>query len=421
MVNIVISFTEGRVVRDWFSTGFIHKLVENKYSVYVFTPAAKVPSFVESWKQEGIKIFPLNRYFLGKKELRTLSLQAYLVKNAPRLLPFFLKIKNYLLMPPDISTVDKLKEIKPALIVLSNPMEHYEYPVSSAAQKIGITRLGVIRSWDNLYKGLRIRPNFLAVWNETNKEEACRIMKYDPSHVKVIGATQFDPYFADDSKWSREQLANEFSLDPSNPIITLATLGSFQHQYDETYLLDWLISAREKGEIPPNSQIICRLHPSSRLECFQPYRKYSYIRLSYMQTHIPTLAWTMTRDEVILVGNLLRHSDVVISPGSTITIETAIFDTPTIVPIFHPYQPELAELQFGRHLSQHFGRLKTECLVPILDKSEDLAPAIMRALRDRSWYSAERKQLVKDYIQFTDGKSSDRLISLISELTRHNT
>ena len=243
------------------------------------------------------------------------------------------------------------------------------------------------------------------------------MMKYSPEKVFIIGATQFDPYFAQDSVWSREQLASVFRLDPSRPIITLAALGPFQHQYDETYLVDWLLDAINKGTIPADSQLICRLHPASRLEQFLPYTKFENVRLSYMTEYIPTLSWSMTREDVILVGNLLRHSDVVISPGSTITIETAIFDTPTIVPTFHTYQPEVARRQYDWHLANHFGRLRDLDLVPIIENSEDLAPAIRHALEDRSWYRQQRKQLVEDYVQFTDGRSSDRLIDLITQLT----
>lgn len=420
MKNIVISFTEGRVVRDWFDSGFIEKLISNKFSVSAFTPAARVPSFVEKWDQEGINFFPIDGFFLEKKELRTLAAQEHLVRSLPSLLPVFSFIENNLLMPPDLDIATTMENINPDLVVISNPMEHYEYPVFSAAKKLKIPTLGVIRSWDNLYKGLRIRPNYLAVWNQINKEEACRLMKYDSSHVRVIGATQFDPYFSIDSNWTREELARAFKFDPSSPIITLAALGPFQHQYDETYLLDWLIAAREKGEIPPKSQIVCRLHPASRLAHFLPYLKFPDVRLSYMTKHIPTLDWTMTRDDIVLVGNLLRHSDVVVSPGSTITLETAIFDTPIIVPIFHEYQPDLAKRQYEWHFANHFGRLKTEKLVPIIEKSAELAPAIMRALDDRSWFREERKRLVREYIQYTDGKSSERLISLIGELVSKN-
>jgi len=48
------------------------------------------------------------------------------------------------------------------------------------------------------------------------------------------------------------------------------------------------------------------------------------------------MRWWPSREEMFLAGNLLRHADVCISPGSTMTIEAAIFDTPTIVPTFNP-------------------------------------------------------------------------------------
>lgn len=419
MSKIVLSFTEGRVIRDLFYSGFVENLIQAGNSVHIFTPATKVPSFTAKWNLDGVRFYPLDRFFLGKKELRTLVVQNNLVKRLPRLLPLFGKIQNSFLMPYDTSITQTLREIRPDLVTITNPLEQYEYPVFSAAKKLKIPTLGVIRSWDNLYKGLRIRPDRLAVWNQINKDEACSMMKYAPDKVFVIGATQFDPYFAEGSIWTREQLAGKFDLDPAKPIITLAALGPFQPQYDETYLVDWLLAARDSGDIPQNSQIICRLHPGSRLEQFLPYLKFKNIRLSYMTEYIPTLAWSMTREEVIQVGNLLRHSDVVISPGSTITIETAIFDTPTIVPIFHTYQPEVAKRQYSWHLANHFGRLRDLNLVPIIERSEDLAPAIRHALADPSWYRDERKRLVEDYIQFTDGKSSERLIALIQNLVKN--
>jgi CDP-glycerol glycerophosphotransferase (TagB/SpsB family) len=124
----------------------------------------------------------------------------------------------------------------------------------------------------------------------------------------------------------------------------------------------------------------------------------------------------MAREDVITVANILRHSDVVISPGSTITIETAIFDTPTIVPVFHTYQPELGSLQFNQHLATHFRRLQELDLVPIVNDSESLVQAIHHALNDRTWYQQQRAQLVREYICYTDGKSTQRLADLICKL-----
>jgi len=35
---------------------------------------------------------------------------------------------------------------------------------------------------------------------------------------------------------------------------------------------------------------------------------------------------------------------------------------------------------------------------------------------DKSWYRAQRAQLVRDYIHFTDGRSTEKLVELIERL-----
>lgn len=416
--HIAIAITEGRVIRDLFYNGLPEMLFDRGYSIEVFTPAARVPGFINKWQSGNVNFYPLKPNFLDKNGYRVLAIRKMFLSHFPSALSTWSKFENKWMIKPDLEIVDLLKIRKTQLVVITNPLQQYEMPVFGAAQALGIPTLGVVRSWDNLYKGLRVRPDILAVWNPVNREEATRLMKYPPEKVAMIGATQFDAYFDPAANWTRQEFAQKFNLDPTRPILTLATLGPFQHQYDETYLMDWLLAAIQSGEIPSNTQVICRLHPASRLEQFLKYQEYSNVHLSYITGYIPSLAWTMTREDVMLVANLLRHSDVVISPGSTITIETAIFDTPTIVPIFHTYQPELGKKQFDQHLSTHFRRLRDLDLVPIVEKSEDLAPAINHALGDRAWYKAQREQLVRDYVHFTDGKSTERLAELMIKLTR---
>jgi CDP-glycerol glycerophosphotransferase (TagB/SpsB family) len=125
----------------------------------------------------------------------------------------------------------------------------------------------------------------------------------------------------------------------------------------------------------------------------------------------------MTRDDVVEVANLLAHADVVITPGSTITLEAAIFDRPTLVPVFHPYQPERAMRYFGEWvLGKHFRRIEEGRLVPILREEGEYLPAILDALGNPGRYAAERQRLVCDYAHFTDGRSTDRLAELAMSL-----
>ncbi len=270
-----------------------------------------------------------------------------------------------------------------------------------------------------MHKGIRTRPDKLGVWNEINRQEVIELERYAPSEVEILGPPQFDPYFQAGTEWSREALAARFGLDPARPIVLFASLGNFIPTLDETCWMDELVALLDGGTLPGRPQIVCRLHPWSRVEQWERFRAHPDVRLSVVTRYIPTLQWWMTRDDVVEIGNLLRHADVVITPGSTITLEAAIFDRPTLVPIFHPYQPERAEEYFRTWvLGKHFRRIERDDLAPILRRREEFGPAIARALREPGWYRDARRRLVEDYVGPTDGRSTERLADFIDREAR---
>lgn len=414
--TIALSFIEGRVVRDLFENGFLDMMKSNGIDIVLFTPAATVPEFVNQWKDKvkAIEYHPL--YTLNRREQRLLKIRNIIKDKYSFAINTWMKIENSLYQT-DGKYESLLKKYNCSTLLLTHPTHSFEMPVYKAARKLNIPVLGILRSWDNIYKGLRLRPDHLTVWNPVNKEEAMRVMKLKDDQVHITGGSQFDPYFYDEVKnSSRENFCKEFQLDPTKPIITVATLGSFIHAYDEHYLIDYLIECVEQKLIPPDSQIIIRLHPTSKLEYMQKYLAYPFIRLSYIDGYIPTIGWTMTQEQVKQVGRLMKHSDVVISPGSTITIETAIYRTSTIVPVFHHYQPESGVIIFNYHFETHFKRLKEENLVPFVYNKEDLAPAINNALKNPAEYKDQSKKLADDYIHWYDGKSTNRIAELMQQL-----
>lgn len=324
--------------------------------------------------------------------------------------------------PPREEYVTAFRRIGPSLLLTTNAHLPREAELISTARALGIPTLGIVRSWDNVFKGIHCRPDRLAVWNEINRQELIDIEGYRPGSVDIVGSPQFDPYFASDGVWSREKLAYRFGLDAARPIILFATLGYFLPGFDETCWMDTLAELLDRNSIEGRPQIICRLHPWSRLEHFEKYASHPDIRLTYVKRYWPSLTWYMTRDDVNEVGNMLRHADVVITPGSTITLEAAIFDRPTLVPIFHQYQPERAKDYFDTWvLGKHFGRIERLGLAPIIRRSEDFAPAINRCLREPEWYKEQRAMLVRDYVHFTDGCSTQRLVELALRIARNGT
>src|SRR5262249_7430234 len=196
--------------------------------------------------------------------------------------------------------VDALQRRRPALLLATHAHLASEAELINTAHAMGIPTLGIVRSWDNVYKGIRSRPRQLAVWNGINRQEVIDNEGYDGREVHVVGAPQFDPYFASDTVWPRELLAGHFNLDPARSIILFATLGYFFPGFDETCWMDAILNLLDQGAIPGQPQVICRLHPWSRLEHFQRYTNHPRVRLSYVDRYWPALTWYMTRDDVVL-------------------------------------------------------------------------------------------------------------------------
>jgi hypothetical protein len=410
--TIAISFTEGRVIRDFFENNLLDILQNAGIRVLFFTPAERVSSFKKYWENKGVIVYPLLPYEPSKKELRIENIRKRIKTKSTYWHHWFLK-RYYNFFRTDLRITDILKKEKCDLVLITNPMYRQETVLWCSAKHLGIKTIGAVRSWDNLHQGLRIYPDELLVWNDVNKQEAINLMGYPEKNIFITGACQFDQYFNPSNIQTKEKFCSSLNLDPTRPIITLASIGSLWPGYDENYIVDQLIDLIESGALPKNPQLIIRLHPVSKYECFLPYLKYEYVRISNIPNQIPVLGWTMKKEEVAFVGNMLRYSDVVISPGSTITIETAIFDTPTLFPTYHTYQPEFGKQCYDIVLALHHKRLRDLKLINFIEKPAYLLPAIIKSLEDKNWFATERKQLFSDYVKFDDGKSTKRLFNHI--------
>lgn len=363
-MRIAISFFEGRIHRDLIENDFLSICNKENIDIFFYSPVANVKKYIDNFKNvENVKFLDLELSTPTKMEYRFNHYTGWLRKHFPNLLPLwdgFQKLFNKTSGYEKILIKDQID-----LLILTNPMQYYEKALFDAANNLKLPTLGLVRSWDNFYKNFWLRPKYLAVWNEINRKEAVNFLNYKSERIFVTGPLQFDLYKKFDEHIDRYQFTQTLGFDPKGPILTIATLGSFVESYDETYLLDLLLEWRSCGKLPSNTQIICRLHPSTKYEYFSEYTKLKFVFISYSKSYIPTLTWTMKKNDILEVINILRHSDVVISPGSTITLETSIFDTPTIVPIFHTYQPLQGKKQFESHLTKHYKKLADDHLIDI--------------------------------------------------------
>src|SRR5262249_48941064 len=149
------------------------------------------------------------------------------------------------------------EKYSPALVVSGDPLRPGDANLVATARHFGVPSLGSVRSWDNLQKHLRTRPDALTVWHALNAREAVEIDRYRPSQVTQVGEPQLDGSFC-----QAERPINRaaLGLDPNKKMLLLAT-SSFTYESDQTYLVDMLVDAIRSGEIRHPLQIVLRLHP----------------------------------------------------------------------------------------------------------------------------------------------------------------
>ena len=417
--NIFISILDGRTVRDLFQNDIIKFLNDEYLCPVILSEANNIEKFTSFWQNNNTIIF--ERYLKISptfKRHKSSLIRRYIASNFNFLLSAYTTFERKTFYKYDDILSKYFDEYNPISVLITHTQLHGEMPICLEAKKRDIPSIGLVRSWDNIFKGLRSRPEYLTVWNEINKIEAIEQEGYKEENIVITGAPQFDKYFQRHiDKLTKKEFCDLTGFDPSQKIILIATRGNFSRDLDETYLIDIILSYIDDGLISKNTQLIIRLHPWSQLEVFMKYDFNKNVYISFYDEFLPSLGWSMSSNQVIEVRDMLMHCDIVITPGSTIALEGAIFDKPTLVPMFHSYQPERASVLFQKTSNYHFKRIIEKELIKISWEETEFLADIKNALNSSDWYSEERRQLLDDYIPLRDGLSTKRLTEAIEDIS----
>jgi hypothetical protein len=155
---------------------------------------------------------------------------------------------------------------------------------------------------------------------------------------------------------------------------------------------------------------VLRLHPDDQVGRYLKYRHAPEVILDIPERYLATLGWTMTRHDVEHTRALLWHADVMVNFATTLTLEAAIVDTPTVLVAFSPIDPEeMQRYVVGLHFRMHYKALVERDLVPVAWDRGQLVGWINRYLDDPALYREQRAAIVREWVQFTDGRSGERL------------
>lgn len=306
---------------------------------------------------------------------------------------------------------------RPDMVFCTNVIGEADISLMKHARRRGIKILAMIRGWDNLTsKGtIRFKPDHLIVYNNNVKHEAVIYGDMRPDQLTVVGMPHYDSYVNPEFYLKRDEFFQKLGLDPSKKLIVYAMGGNIavEDPYDHAKMLN---DAIERGDIPP-AQVLIRAHPKydmtvsdtsqlKHVKFYQPGKKIAGAR-----------GWEFEKEDTVILINTVRWNDVNINSGSTVSLESAMFDKPVVILGFNGYKPVPWHKNVGTGLMfTHYGYILSSGGVWRVNNERELIEACRAYLQDPSIHKEGRKRLVESVAGELDGKSGERLANAISAM-----
>lgn len=302
-----------------------------------------------------------------------------------------------------------IDEYKPDCIFVTDVFNENDVSLMQAGKRKGITTVGFVRSWDNPSKYLlRVFPDRLLTGSQTLAEEVAYFHQYPEKNIEAVGNPHYDRYKKGPTE-DRATFFNHFSFDPNKQMILFSPVGDDLiafNDFDE-YIMRLL--AKE------GRQVLVRFPPASAV------RMTDFTAPPHMYIDIPGKAFSssvftdreITPEQDASLVNSLYHADLVITGPTSIPLDSAFFDKPTIVADFyptkrHPYDG-IYEYEYF-----HFKKLMRETGgVAHIQNESDFAPTIAKLLEEPSLMHEGREKIRSLWFSHDDGKAGERLASKI--------
>ncbi len=211
-----------------------------------------------------------------------------------------------------------------------------------ASKALGIRSGLCVHSWDNLTnKGLiRIVPDRVFVWNDTQKREAVTMHGARPEQVIATGAPVYDQWFARRPSTTREEFCRKVGLPADKPFLLYLCSSQFIAPDESEFIDKWVRAVRSAPD-PRVRQlgILIRPHP----ENVQPWQRFDFSELK------DVVLWPRGGANPVDQGSKNDYFDSMYHAAAAVGINTSAQIESGIVgrPVFSVRVPEYAGTQEG--------------------------------------------------------------------------
>jgi len=458
--NIIISVPLVWSVRNFILSGIKDDL-ENYYNIYYFIPAnveevllrynissekifstpdinrSKISKILYSMQKAVFQnIFKISTYsifnkpqFAQYKKSKNFKLKLYYFLVALFSIKIFKKFLNaldnfFFDILIDKSIQLKLKNINPLFCLSTCCVSSTEWPLLRAIKKNNIKIIAHILSFDNItsrgYEPIDYFDKYF-VWNKKMKSELIRFYNIDSDKIKITGTPQFDFHLKKQFELKKTYVLKEAGLQKTDYILYCA--NHFALTPNEPALFDNIIKQLKKNNYDSDFDVILRLHPMDKYERWENIineHDNVYLNKPWEEYNTNFYNWGLpTKDDIILYSNLIKHSSVVLTIASTVSIDAAVLDVPVICLGFHPDPKYIEEGRFyyNMHISDHYKDITEIGSIDLIKDENSFIEIFEKNIKNRNRHSKKRLKLVSHFFsKKTLGKSSDLIVEkLIQE------
>ena len=276
------------------------------------------------------------------------------------------------------------------------------------AKRRGIYSVGMGRSWDSMTtKGLlRTLPDIVVIQNNNIESWAINYHSVPKNRLRVVGVPHYDDYLVG-QRSNREEFMKKLGLDPARKYI-FVTPPSDIWTGDKFFNKFLFTELAKLGE-----QVVVRFPLFGALETggFKPPAGMIFD----VPQNVAKLEESMLRrSDDRHLADLIYHSEVVLTSPSSIVLDSAIFDKPTVLIGFDgekpkPFWDSLLRYYEYEHQQEVIGQGK----LPIAKSPKEMRDLLKSYLERPDTNREDRKRVAEGACFKLDGRSGERLSSLL--------
>lgn len=311
-----------------------------------------------------------------------------------------------------------IEQLNPDYILNLHQRAPISAPIITVAKKKKIRTATVIFSWDNVPKARLIsRYDTYLVWSDLMKNQLTLLYpEIKMEQIKVVGSPQFEFYFRDEFIESKELFFSKHGLDINKKTVCFSA-NDATSPYEPNYFED-ICEEVSKIDESIRPQILFRKCPVDKTNRFdniiEKYKSFVFSidpdwRMEAGSGNSFSSIYPAFNDVYLLV-NTSKHSDVVINLGSTMAHDFAVYDKPCLYLNYDPVENSTCKVAMCYGF-QHFKSMEGLEAVGWINSKIDISRKIILAINHPEQTGPDRKKWMQRIVNYPLDKNS----ALLSE------